>query len=77
MTKKSQFPIKKEIDIIFYDNIQHSNTFEELDKLFESYLLFYDTYQEFISEDLALFFLDRVRLDIKAIPKNVIKMQKK
>lgn len=67
---------KDKIDSIFFDNIQHSKTEEEIKELFQSYLAFYETYYQFFSNNLTSVFLNSLQLNYNIVSENVMKMQK-
>jgi hypothetical protein len=68
---------KDTIDKIFFESIQKVKSVQKINSLFENYLFFYEEYQQYVSQNLALYFLNGVHSDINQMSENSIKMQKR
>jgi hypothetical protein len=51
---------KEKIDGDFFEKIKNGKTIDEINTLFENYKMFFSTYQQFVTEDFATKFLNRI-----------------
>jgi hypothetical protein len=76
ITEKALSVEKSKIDNTFFLKLKDIETIDNLKTVFKQYLEFFDFYQNFITEDLALYFLNNLRSDIRTIPENTVVVHK-
>jgi hypothetical protein len=67
---------KSNIDNIFCEKLRNIKTIDEVNSLFKDYITFFDAYQQFITEDFATLFLNKIHSDVESATEIIVKEAK-